>query len=248
MTPTGLHISDSSTGPVALGLSRPTSQNRHCPVNMSSLPDVSTNILQLCLGVPEAIAFLQEIGIPVQIVPTVSPASFLEEVEVVDGSLRITPSCRASSLLHEAGHIACVPAPYRRLLSGNLYKGLRAMYELVRALDVDPDSPLMRAVIQCSDPEATAWAWAAGVHLGLPAELIIMDDEYDGEGADIRFCLQASSYLGINGLMHAGMCQNPRRPGGFPVLRTWLQDVAVPTDCLPWPAVAPSNLARLHVD
>lgn len=215
---------------------------------MSYLPDVSAHTLQLRQGVPESIAFLQEIGIPVQIVPTVSPASFLEEVEVIEGSLRITPSCRASSLLHEAGHIACVPAPYRRLLSGNLYKGLRAMYELVRALDVAPDSPLMRAVIQCSDPEATAWAWAAGVHLGLPAELIIMDDEYDGEGADIRFCLQASSYLGVNGLMHAGMCQNPRRPGGYPAMRIWLQDVAVPPDCLPSPDVPPSNQARLHVD
>ncbi len=207
---------------------------------MSPLPDVSAHILQLCQGVPETIAFLQDIGIPVQIVPTVSPASFLEEVEVVEGALRITPSCRASSLLHEAGHIACVPAPYRRLLSGNLYKGLRAMYELVRALDVAPDSPLMRAVIQCSDPEATAWAWAAGVHLGLPAELIIMDDEYDGEGADVRFCLQASSYLGINGLMHAGMCQNPRRPGGFPVLRTWLQDAGPPGHLSVQPVDTPS--------
>lgn len=82
--------------------------------------------------------------------------------------------------------------------------------------------------MQCSDPEATAWAWAAGVHLGLPPEAVIMDHEYDGEGEGIRLALQLKCYLGINGLTHAGICSNPRVDGGYPVLRSWLQLATVP--------------------
>lgn len=201
-------------------------QTRHpAPVlNLNPLQYLTPDSIDLRQGVPETIAFLRQIGIPVQVVPSVSPAAFLDSVEIVEGGLRITPSCRVSNLLHEAGHLACVPPAYRHLMSGNLYKGTRAMLDSLTALAVEPDSPLMRAVLQCSDPEATAWAWAAGVHLGLPEDQIILDEEYDGEGQNIRFCLQASAYVGINGLMHAGMCQKPRRPGGYPTLRTWLQD------------------------
>lgn len=215
---------DGSAPPVPLQPDTTQTRNSVSLVKLSPLQDLALESIDLCQGVPETIAFLRQIGIPVQVVPFVSPAAFLDSVEIVEGALRITPSCRVSNLLHEAGHIACVPPAYRHLMSGNLYMGTKAMLDSLTTLEVEPDSPLMRAVIQCSDPEATAWAWAAGVHLGLPQELIILDEEYDGDGQTIRLWLQASAYLGINGLMHAGMCQNPRRPGGYPALRTWLQD------------------------
>ncbi len=63
-----------------------------------------------------------------------------------------------------------------------------------------PDSPLSRAIIQCSDPEATAWAWAAGIHLGLPPKIIIQHDEYDGAGRDIRQGLSINCYPGFTDL------------------------------------------------
>lgn len=173
-------------------------------------------------------AFLRGIGIPVWMVAAVSQASFLDDIEVVQGALHVTPVCRVSTLLHEAGHLACVPTAYRHLFSGNLGSGTRKMLRHIDSLDLHPDAPLMRAAIQCSDPEATAWAWAAGLHLGLPHERIIMDREYDGTGADIRCSLRFGAYVGINGLMHAGMCGHPRGPAGYPALRTWLQDATAP--------------------
>ncbi|WP_267122732.1 hypothetical protein [Xanthomonas sacchari] len=175
----------------------------------------------------DTVKFLRGIGISVHMVEAVSPASFLADVEVVQGALHATPSCSVSTLLHEAGHVACVPPAYRHLLSGDLARGTREMWRHIESLELHPDCPLMRAAIQCSDPEATAWAWAAGLKIGLPHESIILDSEYDGTGAWIRCSLKATAYVGIHGLMHAGLCQNPRRPGGYPMLRTWMQDVTL---------------------
>lgn len=71
------------------------------------------------------------------------------------------------------------------------------------ALHQDPDHPLERAAIQCSDPEATGWAQSAGLAIGLVPEIIILDSEYDDSGADVRAMLLASQHVGINGLAHA---------------------------------------------
>lgn len=116
---------------------RPGISTMDQPVNMRNRPSNYNREPELDLGVSEAVAFLREIGIPVEVVPAVSEASFLESVEIVAGALHITPACSVSNLLHEAGHIACVPAPYRTFLSGNLNKGLRTMFESISALDLD---------------------------------------------------------------------------------------------------------------
>ncbi len=93
----------------------------------------------------------------------------------------------------------------------------------------------MRAALQCSDPEATAWAWAAGKHLGIPEDEIILDSEYGNDGAGIRLALSLRSYPGINGLAHAGFCAV--RDGVaplpvFPALAHWTQPAEVPDECL----------------
>ncbi|MFL1449222.1 hypothetical protein ACI77O_12575 [Pseudomonas tritici] len=92
---------------------------------------------------------------------------------------------------------------------------------------LEPDDALVRAMIQAGETEATAWAFAAGRAVGLPDELIIQDCEYGGEGQHVRNALSASSYLGINGIQHAGFCvtrPNPyRRLPVYPALAFWLQ-------------------------
>lgn len=172
----------------------------------------------------EVVTFLKAIGIPVQVVPELGQKGFLPGVLIQGGGLQVTPAGLVSDWLHEAGHVACVPTRFRGGLTGNVSAGVKAMFEQLDPLELDPDHPLMRAALQCSDPEATAWAWAAGCHLGLPPEMIIGNDQYDGDGAEIRAMLQANAYFGINGLVHAGMCQSARRPGGYPQLTKWLQD------------------------
>lgn len=77
-------------------------------------------------------------------------------------------------------------------MHGNFYAGQREMLKIVDEADTCPDDHLYRAVIQCSDPEATAWA--AGTELSLPGEEIVRNDEYGGDGEPIRRALQMCAY------------------------------------------------------
>lgn len=151
---------------------------------------------------------------------------FIDGVRIENGGLIVAPSCRASGLLHEAGHLACVPGRFRGYMSDNLAHGMRKMMDELQPMALTPDHPLERAAIQCSDPEATAWAWAAGMAIGMAPEQIIQDDEYDGDGTDIRMMLSASQYVGIHGLAHAGMCKRgawAAPEDRYPNMTTWLQ-------------------------
>ncbi|OGU22507.1 MAG: hypothetical protein A2580_08965 [Hydrogenophilales bacterium RIFOXYD1_FULL_62_11] len=184
-----------------------------------------------CAALQERIiAFLAEIGLDVHRVDGVAGDSFALGVSIHNGTLLVAPEAQPSCVLHEAGHLAVTPACFRPLLDGNLYRSFRSIEREMVRLNLEPEHPLVTAVINSSDPEATAWAWAAGVHLGLNPELIIQDVDYDGEGADVRLGLQHNAYCGIHGLAHGGMCLLPRRPGGFPTLKYWLQPAVAYVD------------------
>ncbi|TXH00092.1 MAG: hypothetical protein E6R08_01195 [Nevskiaceae bacterium] len=153
---------------------------------------------------------------------------FCDGVDIADGVLLVDPEARTSTLLHEAGHLATLPGEFRHQAQRNISGVQKLVLEAVAFSD--PDAPIARAAMQCSDPEATAWAWAAGVHLGLDPRLIIQDDEYGETGALVRLQLAGRAYPGINGLHHAGFCA--QRPGAyaearglpaFPELLFWLQ-------------------------
>ncbi|WP_198387689.1 hypothetical protein [Burkholderia ubonensis] len=173
---------------------------------------------------------LNDIGIEARIVE--GATGFLRGVRIVAGALHIAPDCRVSDVLHEAGHVACVPKRYRHRANDDLDVLAREMLEDVDRLGLHPDSPLYRAVIQCSDPEATAWAWAFGQHLGVAPEDIIEDHQYPGEdgvgtGVEVRMALSMRMYIGIHGLAHAGFCATNRfgRLPQYPQLVYWTQEL-----------------------
>lgn len=163
---------------------------------------------------------LGQIGIPVRAGD--AAGGFSKGCRIDAGALIYDDTVSASTLLHEAGHIAICPGRFRALLNGDLEASNARILKQACVKNAEPDSPLLRAVIQMSDPEATAWAWAAGKAAGLDDEQIIEDGDYAGEGAEIRLCLRARQYLGINGLQHAGMTK-ARGPDAFPVMSRWLQ-------------------------
>ena len=170
------------------------------------------------------IEHLRRIGLAVHVDSGVN--GFVPGVRIVDGALSVDPTCLSSSLLHEAGHLAIVPGRFRSLMNDNLAVGMRRMFDELESMNLHPDHPLRRAAIQCSDPEATAWAWAAGLACGLAPNEIVMDHEYDGAGAEIRAMLACGQYAGINGLAHAGMCKRGMSVCAeerYPVMTTWLQ-------------------------
>jgi len=180
----------------------------------------------------DVVAFLSSIGLVVRHVASVSSDSFLPGIEIRDGEILLSPDGTISSLLHEAGHVACIPTRYRSWVSGDVEEALRAAFKDLNRHDLVPDHALTRAMIQCGDSEATAWAWAAGVHLGIPPAAIIEDLDYNGAGGEVRLGLSVNAYCGINGLAHAGMCKFPRHGDGYPKMLKWLQDADLPRECV----------------
>lgn len=178
----------------------------------------------------KVVEFLNEIGIEAKIEQ--GAHGFVKHARITNGSLAIDPACPVGDVLHEAGHIAITPARYRRLLDGDIQWGIRKAWEDAERFNLGPDDPLMRALIQCSDPEATAWAWAAGLHIGLAPEQIIYDSDdpfhYGGEAWSVRQAHEMGYSLGAHGLAHAGFCQvgmynrfNPLPK--YPQLAFWTQ-------------------------
>lgn len=177
-----------------------------------------------CPHAERVVCFLSKIGLNVEVVH--GAEGFLNGVKIVKGGLHIDPGASVSSLLHEAGHLAIVPQQYRCYLDGNIMEGLsRALTEMEENGQVG-DDPLVCKMLQTGDTEATAWAWAAGIALNLPGELVIQDQDYGNEGAGVRLGLSMSSYVGINGMAHAGFCCPRVSLKGLPVypkLAFWLQ-------------------------
>jgi len=169
------------------------------------------------------IQFLNEIGVLARYEN--GATGFAGGCRIDQGALAVDPACRISTILHEAGHLAITPGCFRSLMDDNLYAGQRAMLEIIEEAGLHPEAPLYRAVMQCSDPEATAWAWAAGTELLLPGEEIIRGDEYDGAGEAIRAALQMRAYIGVHGL-----CAIRDRAGvaGWPRLFFWTQEAGFP--------------------
>lgn len=179
----------------------------------------------ICHHAEQVMQFLNRIGLRVSVEPGAN--GFIPHVAVVDGGLHVDRAAPASGLLHEAGHLALVPTQFRHYLSGDLDAGVKRIFSELDSLNLGPDSKLERAMLQASDPEATAWAWAAGKAIGIPERMIIQDFEYSGSGGFIRSALAANSYVGINGMSHAGFCIPRKRPNQvepvYPELAFWLQ-------------------------
>lgn len=179
---------------------------------------------QVALG--RCVRFFNEIGLECHFEPGAS--GFLPGVAIRNGRLFVDPAAPASNALHEAGHLALLFPKFRMKANGDVSEGFDEMFASLG--DLQPDSPVMRAAMASGDTEATAWAWAAGVHLGLAHDLVIRDDEYDGDGAGIRAMLACGRYAGIHGLAHGGFCATKAGPLAthlglpvFPRLNTWLQ-------------------------
>jgi len=182
-----------------------------------------------CPWLLKAVDFLNDVGLPTRIVDEVS--GFLPHIRITQGELECTLLADVSDLLHEAGHLATIPEQFRAYMDGDVGKGQKRMFEEVGKDVRDPDGPLYRAMIQCSDPEATAWGWAAGEHLQIPKELRVLDHHFEDGGADQRMGLEMGYHFGINGLAHAGFCvtrpalaERMGRPA-YPKLKYWIHPV-----------------------
>lgn len=154
--------------------------------------------------------FLKSIGISVQ-EGKVAADSFLPGLCIANGSLVYDNAALRwpGDLLHEAGHIATAPASIRSLLSDSL--------------DDSPPAP------HAGEVEATAWAYAALVHLGLEPSILFHPDGYHGKSARLISTYALGVHPGSFGLAQAGMTllgveASLAATPAYPHMIQWLRD------------------------
>jgi len=101
----------------------------------------------------KVLLFLQTIGIPVHFMP-LDDICFLPGISILKGEIIVDKDKLKypGDILHEAGHIAVVPAADRHLLNA--------------------DSIAKREQREAEEMMAIAWIYAACVHLGIDAEFV----------------------------------------------------------------------------
>jgi hypothetical protein len=155
-------------------------------------------------------AFLTRIGVPI-VEETLPADTFLPGIVLRAGGLVVDPEklMWPGDLLHEAGHLAVLPRALR--------------YE---AQDDDPN----HAEIEfAGELEAMAWAYAAAVELGMPAEVLIHDGGYNGKARDLLQMYSFGVYPGLRGLCATGMTAAPGfmpdcGPVQYPRMLRWLRE------------------------
>jgi hypothetical protein len=132
------------------------------------------------------VGFLRGIGLPVR-EGEVDDSAFLPGLLIEAGVLVFDRRRLAwpGDLLHEAGHIAVTPPAQRALLP-------------------DPLAELSE-LAQGGEAEATAWAWAASVALGLEPAVLFHAGGYHGRSASLITTFSLGVYPGSQGLVRAGM-------------------------------------------
>lgn len=153
--------------------------------------------------------FLRGIGLSVR-EEAISGESFLPGIAIESGELILDRARNTwpGDLLHEAGHLAVLPAAFRCTLVGGLPDTVPAEY--------------------AGEVEATAWAYAAICELDLPLEILFHEGGYRGYSAGLRFTFDMGVYPGAAGLYASGMATTPadaqrRQVKAYPAMLRWLR-------------------------
>ena len=134
------------------------------------------------------VRFLREIGF--HITPTeLSEPTFLPGITVDQGTILIDESklLYPGDLLHEAGHLAVIPAERRKRANGSV--GKKASEEMM----------------------AIAWSYAASVHLGLEPEVVFHEGGYRGGSAALIENFTNGRYVGVPMLEWIGLTADKKR-------------------------------------
>lgn len=157
----------------------------------------------------KCIQFLNNIGIPVSF-RTIEAGSFLPGLLIEQGGIVIDRDALLypGDVLHEAGHIAVVPADRRSLL------GQEAIIE-----SKDRETEEMMAI---------AWSYAACVHLQIDPHIVFHEEGYKGDGKSIVENFQSGHFFGTPMLQWCKMTIEPKhaQPGepAYPQMLKWLRD------------------------
>lgn len=156
------------------------------------------------------IDFITRIGIPIS-EGTLPPATFLPGIALRAGGIVVDPDTLVwpGDLLHEAGHLAVLPAALRG--------------------QAQDDAPNAAEAEHSGELEAMAWAYAASIELTLPGEVLIHEGGYNGKAGDLLQMYAFGVYPGLKGLCEAGMTAAPGftpdcGPVRYPQMIRWLRE------------------------
>jgi hypothetical protein len=154
------------------------------------------------------IHFLQGIGITVSW-QTIDEPTFLPGIAIRNGHLIIDEEKfrYPGDILHEAAHIAVVPAADRAELD-----------EAAIGKRTDREAEEMMAI---------AWSYAVSVHLALDPYFVFHPDGYKGGGKDIADNFMEGRYFGVPMLQWTGMAASAAEieagAAPYPAMKTWLR-------------------------
>jgi hypothetical protein len=144
------------------------------------------------------VAFLREARLEVVEGP-LADDTFLPGIRVDAGRLLVDPARLewSGDLLHEAGHLALVPAANRPATTGEV---------------AVPGVPMGQV-----EPAAMLWSYAAALHLRLDPAVVFHAGGYRGRGPDLLRTFSYGVYPGLPVLAQLGLADT-----GFPRMLRWL--------------------------
>ena len=170
-------------------------------INSNSIVE---NSLQKC------IEFLHIIGIPV-CYGKLPGGSFLPGLSIENGCIIIDRETLLypGDILHEAGHIAIVPAAERECLNANSIEKRKSR--------------------EAEEMMAIAWSYAACIHLGLDPYFVFHDEGYKGGGSYIADAFKEKNYIGLPMLQWVGLTADEKNAPAlhvdpYPHMIKWLRD------------------------
>jgi len=173
--------------------------------NLNSIPVIDPgDCFEKC------ILFLNEIGIKTKF-QQLEGHCFLPGLSVRNGAILIDKRQLKfpGDILHEAGHIAVVPAAERELLNA--------------------DAIEKRPMNQAEEMMAIAWSFAACIHLEIDPCFVFHDDGYNGGGGYIAENFSNKQYFGLPMLQWKGMAADEKKAielsvKPYPHMLKWMLD------------------------
>jgi hypothetical protein len=152
------------------------------------------------------IAFLRTIGMEIKEISLLKEHCFLSGLQIKEGTICIDKEklLYPGDLLHEAGHLAVIPAAERSLQDGPAI-GKRA------------DAP-------AEEMMAIAWSYAACVHLDIDPTFVFHDTGYQHGGSSLVENFREGRYIGVPVLEWLGMTTTKGEGPLYPAMIKWLRD------------------------
>ena len=151
--------------------------------------------------------FIKGVGIDVFFEP-IAQTTFLPGIAIRNGALVVDTEKLAypGDMLHEAGHIAVLPAADRPLMNDNVDE---------------------QAQDGGNEMAAIAWSYAACRHLGIDPYVVFHADGYKGGGESIVENFNEKRYFGLPLLQYYGMTYDDRQAANvgcepYPNMINWL--------------------------